>query len=126
MEQAAGQDKAFVKEVQLQALHDALYISAFQQFDEIATMGTFVCLVYLFDVHTCMYACACQRKCAVLGEFGIALLKFLRSCTHCPLTVFVSPVDGNRALIACFVLQHGLGCNISISCFACMCINAHI
>lgn len=39
MEQAAGQDKPFVKEAQLQALHDALYIASFEQFDEIATMG---------------------------------------------------------------------------------------
>jgi len=28
-----------VKEVELQTVHDALYIQAFDQFDEIATMG---------------------------------------------------------------------------------------
>ena len=28
-----------MKEVELQTMHDALYIQAFEQFDEIATMG---------------------------------------------------------------------------------------
>ena len=41
----AGQDKPYVKEVELQTVHDALYIQAFEQFDEIATMGEFI-LVY--------------------------------------------------------------------------------
>eukprot|EP01032_Pedospumella_encystans_P009521 gene9521-11199_t len=39
MEKLAGQDQPYVKEVELQTMHDALYIQAFEQFDEIATMG---------------------------------------------------------------------------------------
>jgi hypothetical protein len=40
MDAAAGAEKPYMKEVELQGVHDALYIAAFQQFDEIATMGT--------------------------------------------------------------------------------------
>lgn len=39
MEVAAGADKPYIKEAALQQVHDALYIAAFEQFDEIATMG---------------------------------------------------------------------------------------
>lgn len=39
MDEAAGADKPYVKEAALQTVHDALYIAAFEQFDEIATMG---------------------------------------------------------------------------------------
>jgi hypothetical protein len=41
MDAAAGADKPYMKEADLQGVHDALYIAAFQQFDEIATMGTY-------------------------------------------------------------------------------------
>jgi len=34
-----GQEQPYVKEVELQTMHDALYIQSFEQFDEIATMG---------------------------------------------------------------------------------------
>jgi hypothetical protein len=43
MDAAAGADKPYMKEADLQGVHDALYIAAFQQFDEIATMGTICC-----------------------------------------------------------------------------------
>jgi hypothetical protein len=39
MDEVVGPEKAYVKEAALQAVHDALYIAAFEQFDEIATMG---------------------------------------------------------------------------------------
>lgn len=39
MDEVAGADKPYVKEAALQTVHDALYIAAFEQFDEIATMG---------------------------------------------------------------------------------------
>jgi hypothetical protein len=39
MDEVVGPEKAYVKEAALQAVHDALYLAAFEQFDEIATMG---------------------------------------------------------------------------------------
>mmetsp|Transcript_18772 Transcript_18772/g.31630 ORF Transcript_18772/g.31630 Transcript_18772/m.31630 type:complete len:385 (+) Transcript_18772:1441-2595(+) len=39
MDQLVGTEKPYVKEVDLQQVHDALYIAAFTQFDEMATMG---------------------------------------------------------------------------------------
>eukprot|EP00428_Durinskia_dybowskii_P063906 CAMPEP_0170381498 /NCGR_PEP_ID=MMETSP0117_2-20130122/14444_1 /TAXON_ID=400756 /ORGANISM="Durinskia baltica, Strain CSIRO CS-38" /LENGTH=654 /DNA_ID=CAMNT_0010637079 /DNA_START=66 /DNA_END=2030 /DNA_ORIENTATION=- len=58
MEVAAGADKPYIKEVDLQKVHDALYIAAFEQFDEIATMGAKNVIIKMRD----------QLKEAIEGE----------------------------------------------------------
>jgi hypothetical protein len=59
MDEVVGPEKAYVKEAALQAVHDALYIAAFEQFDEIATMGKWcesVCVSACVAVsNSCVY-----------------------------------------------------------------------
>ena len=50
MDTAAGAEKPFMKEGELQQVHDAVYIAALTQFDEIATMGEWIVCVYIVYV----------------------------------------------------------------------------
>lgn len=49
MDAAAGAEKPFMKEGELQQVHDAVYIAALTQFDEIATMGECIVDVVLIS-----------------------------------------------------------------------------
>jgi hypothetical protein len=50
MDKVAGTDKPYIKEAELQSVHDALYIASMTQFDEIATMGTDSLIINLRDL----------------------------------------------------------------------------